>query len=243
MKTSDEVIETLRKVLNLAHGMNATQGEVEAAMARAKEIAMRYNIDLATVQIGQKDKSAFSIETDKTQVKIRSQHPQKYHDWIARTLMRCFDIHVIYLGRKGAAGIVFIGEKTDVAICVELFPWLEDVFYSTYYRGRKAGLYPISAASKNGVYAGLYYGIVEANKRMEEQIKRENPNAYALVVRSKEQAVQARVSNEFPKLETPKKQRETQMNHRAYMHGKEKGRSIKLNQLAGAQNPTSRLSM
>jgi predicted DsbA family dithiol-disulfide isomerase len=51
MNVDENVIEKLKKVLNLAN-RGGTQGEAEAAFRRAKEIAMRYNIDLASIEVG-----------------------------------------------------------------------------------------------------------------------------------------------------------------------------------------------
>ena len=47
----DAIIEKIRKVLALANGKNAYEGEMITALAKAKEMAMRHGIDLATIDI------------------------------------------------------------------------------------------------------------------------------------------------------------------------------------------------
>lgn len=226
MSVDERIVDKIRKCLALAHGRNATQGEMEVAMAKAKEIAMRHGIDMATVAAaGKQDSDKASMEIGKGEVQIRSQRPQKYHRFVCAALQEVFGIRVVRIWNK----YIFIGEATDVAISRELFPWLEDVFYSTYYRAMRAGEVECCAASKNGVYSGLYWGIVAANKRAEEQLKTEEKQTWALIVRNKDALVEAKMHEEFPHLEKGKERRLTSST-RAWNIGYEKGKTINLNQ-------------
>ncbi len=65
-----QILEKLKKILRLAANEAATPGEVEAAMARAKEIAMQHNIDLAMVDHTDPNTKAKSIEVEKGEVAI-----------------------------------------------------------------------------------------------------------------------------------------------------------------------------
>lgn len=234
MNTQNEaVIEKLRKVLNLANGLNATQGEMEAAMARAKEIALRHNIDLARIELNKDNgKGTADLKIEKHTLKIRSKHEQKYHRWIYAVFQECFDIKVIRTSWGGT--VYFIGETVDVMICTELFPWLENVFYRTYLKAKKEGRAMPCAADKNGVYWGLYRGIVEVNKREEQKLNKEEATCMALIVRRKEDLVQAKVEEEFPELEKARKSKLT-TNAAAMSFGYNEGKKIRLNQTGAGQ--------
>lgn len=89
MNASNDVIEKLKKVLNLAT-RGATEGEMEAAWKRAKEIAMRYNIDLASVDVSD-SKSTSKKKAEAGKFSIRSKYEQPYHRWVNFVLEECFD--------------------------------------------------------------------------------------------------------------------------------------------------------
>jgi len=224
---NDAVIEKLQKILNLAQaGRGATQGEMEAAMARAKEIALKHNIELSSVTPNADNgKNKETITIDKHTLRVRSQTQQKYHRWIFAVLKECFGIRVI----TGGSTIWFVGESVDVLICTQLFPWLEDVFYSTYNKAANAGIVQRNAAGKNGIYSGLYLGLVAANKREEAKLTKEEMGCMALVLVKKEDLIKAKVEEEFPTLRTPKA-RSLEISGRGQAHGYTKGKSIRLNQ-------------
>lgn len=227
---NDAVIEKIRKCLALAHGKNATPGEMEAAMGKAKEIALRYNIEIGSINLEEGKSAGAGMQTGKHEIKLRSKKEQKYHRYINWTLQEVFSIRVI---RFGGYGFCYIGEATDVAIATALFPWLEDVFYSTYYTAKKEGRVISCAAHKNGIYEGLWLGLVRANKREEEKLDDKDKGTMALVLRDKKQIVDAAVALAFPKLKSSK-QRDLDMSQDAKMIGFNKGKTIKLNQLGGA---------
>jgi len=224
-KVTDEIVERIRKCLALAHGKNATQGEMEVAMAKAKEIAMRYSIDIGTVGVAGKDDNKPSMTTDRGDIKLRSKKPQKYHYWINAALQEIFGIKVV----RTWNAFIYIGETVDVAICSELFPWLEDVFYSTYNtRANVTG--KRDAAAKNGTYWGLYRGLVDTNKRAEAALSATDKQSWALVVVNKSALVEQRMKEEFPSLKEGRKSSLRKVDHSAYEAGYEKGKSINLRQ-------------
>jgi len=233
-EVTDAVVDKIRKCLNLAHGKNATPGEMAAAMGKAKEIAMRYNIEIASINLSEGKSAAASMTTDKVGLHLRSKNEQLYHNPIYRVLRAVFGVRTIRIG-KGRGGIILVGESHDVAICKELFPWLEDVFYATYYKAKRAGQVISCAAHKNGIYVGLEHGIIEANKKEEAKLNKEEASCMALMVVDKTAMVDQRVEEEFPDL---KEARNTtsQVAGFATQIGYNKGKSIKLNQLGGQTN-------
>ena len=86
--------------------------------------------------------------------------------------------------------ITLIGEAVDIAIAKEIFVWLQDLFPSLYKRAIKSGMLRDCAASRNGFWGGLWQGILEANKRQEASVKQAEAQTYALVLRSKEDAIE-----------------------------------------------------
>ena len=225
-KVTDEIVERIRKCLALAHGRNATQGEMEVAMAKAKEIAMRYGIDIAGVGIAGKEDEKRQMTTDNVAIQPRSKHPQKYHRYINWVLQSVFGIKVIRSGNR----FFYIGETVDVAICRELFPWLEDVFYSTYNKAANDCQIDRTAADKNGMYQGLHDGILAANKRAEEALTSTEKSTWALVVVNKSALVQKRMETDFPHLTKGRASTIRTFNPVAHGIGYAKGRSINLRQ-------------
>lgn len=229
MKPTDEIVDRIRKCLALANGRNATPGEMEAAMGKAKEIAMRYNIEIASINMNEGKSAGSSLTIDKGAVKIRSKRPQQYHRWIYSTLMEVFSIRVITHGSSA----YFIGEASDVAISQELFPWLEDVFWSTFYKAAKAGiLEQYNSAHRNGCYQGLYIGIIRVNKREEEKLNEKDKQCWGLIVRDKSALIDQRVEEDYPDLEKAKS-RGLKTDWNAYKHGVAKGQQVNLRQTGG----------
>lgn len=227
----DEIIERIRKCLALAHGKGATQGEMEAAMGKAKEIAMRYQLEIADIALDTgKDKKTNAITTDKGTVKIRSKHFRPYHKYVCGVLQEIFGIRIIRVYRS----YVFIGESFDVAVCCELFPWLEESFWGCYWQIRKSrGETDYEAATANGAYTGFYRGILEANKRAEQALNQQEKQSWALMVVGKAALVEQRVKEEFPSLSKSRASSMRAFDNDAYHTGYAKGRSVNLRQVGG----------
>lgn len=228
----------LKKVLSLAN-RGGTPAEAEAALVKAKEIAIRYNIDLASVDVSEEEtKKGIQVEANKD-LKTRSKYRQPYHTCIARVLMECFDVHVIWQVTREQNGIsvnhvTIIGEKMDVAICKELFPWLEKIFPKTLSKAVSAGLLTYSMADTNGCYHGLEEGIVAANKKAEQDLhlSASDTNKYAMVLRSKKDKVEELVETLYPNLKS-RRTRSIKSNYGAFAYGQSEGHKIKLGQMGG----------
>src|SRR6266545_1551430 len=106
MKPTDEIVNKIRKCLALANGLNATQGEMETAMGKAKEIAMRYNIDITNVSMTDPtSQGGMEIEEDRS-LKIRSQYQQPYHKWIFHILEEVFEIRILFFKMSTYGGVI-----------------------------------------------------------------------------------------------------------------------------------------
>jgi hypothetical protein len=230
-----QLMEKLAKILRLANCKGATQGEVEAAMMRAKALAEKHQIDLAMVSLEDpNEKRSLNITIERKDVAIRSKRFQLYHNSIWDVMYLVFGVRVI---RFGNSRFCFVGESTDVLICQELFPWLEDVFYSTYYKAKQAGIVRSCAAHKRGIYEGLARGIAAANKRHKEERTVQEEQCLAMVLRSKQDLIEEQLKD-IPE----QKEREVDVDFNAYMHGKREGAKIKLNQMSGSGAARTQLS-
>lgn len=239
MKPNSEIMERLRKILTLASDRGAQPGEIEAAMAKAKELAIRHNIELGSIDLtnNEKVKGAIEVETDSS-TKTRSKYQQPYHGWIYSILAEIFDVKTIRTGYPSPGGYVMshltiIGEPVDVAIAVAVFPYLEKVFPATLSRAVSAGKLIYCAADTNGCYRGLYIGIKETNEREKEKLNQKEAHIYSMVVRNKMDMIDQRMRELFPKL---KKGRNSsyQISSYATRYGYREGKKINLRQISSS---------
>ena len=236
MKADSAVIEKIRKMLALAGDKAASKGEIENAMAKAKEIAMRHAIDIASIIPKNGNKATVhDIQKDST-LKTRSVREQPYHRYVYNVIMEVFEIDLVRSGHKDCYGdwvttaIHLIGDPTDIEIVKVIFPWLESIFPRTLSRLVKKHELTARAADANGFFLGMAQGIVEANKREEEKLSEEDKQTYALVVVGKQEAIQKAKEELFPKLNKPKSNRRAH-NGFAIALGQEEGRKVNLNQV------------
>lgn len=245
---TDEIAEKIRKILNLTVERGATQGEMEAAVGKAKEMAMRYGIDLASLNVGDGGpKQEWDVRNDDS-LKIRTQYEQPFHRWIFNVLQDVFGTRFI-LSRgqgKNRSNVIFhkiwiIGETTDIVIVKALFPWLEQIYWDTFYEGAKKGLFEKNAAGRNGCYAGLSRGIKEANKNTEAAFTPEEQGKWAVVLVKKEDLIQRKMAADFPNLRN-RQARSIDMDSNAYSHGYERGKQVNLSQSGSGSKPAGHLN-
>ena len=103
----DRIAERIQKCLRLANGRNATEGEMQAAMSKAAEIARRHGLDLAEIsQRNLEQGKPSGMQMVNSPVGFRSRNKQRYHPPIAQVLRSVFGIRVIETWR----GFHFLGE-------------------------------------------------------------------------------------------------------------------------------------
>lgn len=228
----DAIVEKLSKILRLANGKGVTQGEIEAAMSRAGELARKHNIDLSTIDFTEKNTGPKGIEVVKEELGIRSKTFQLYHAPIWFVFREVFNVRSVLCGYR----VVLVGDTTDVMICRMLLPWLEEVFRSTYTKAKHVGVALPCAADKRGIYEGLAQGIILANQREEDKLDPKTKQNLGLVVRSKQEQVQQALIKFFPVLQNVKS-RSQGVNAGAYGFGVAEGKKINLAQAGpGKQN-------
>jgi hypothetical protein len=260
---NEKVMDKLRKVLRLAGDKAATQGEIEAAMAAAKKIAMEHNIELGSVDLADPKANAGGAEvhTDED-LKVKAAFERRYHSWVFHIVQEMFGVRVFvsrykHGSRQRIHKVWIIGDATDVAMAKAIFSWLEDLYPKSYLHAVNSFQIANDAASQHGYYRGLTAGILEANQKEEDEVLNTwraqgqgEANKYAMVLRNKEMAIEKKVAQLFPAL-VKKKEEEAKKDkkppkspkyseHAAYL-GYEKGKSINLNQVGGASAPKGQI--
>lgn len=242
MKQIDpEIISKLTKILRLAGDKAAHPGEVENAMAKARAIAVQHNIELSSIDLTDDTKVADAMQVSKdSTLRTSTNFERRQHPWIYRVVREVFGVHIILNYRqRGSRRIVncihLIGDPVDVAIAKEIFPFLEKSFVGIFNRAVREGTLVRCAADMNGCYRGVYRGILETNRREEAKTVQTSssyvgPAKYALVLRKKEELIEAAEKKFFPDAE-PIKQRQKQVNHFAEAYGTLEGRKINLRQI------------
>lgn len=224
------IIETLKKILAKADPTRgATEAEASAAMAAAQRLAIKHNIDLASVSVD--EPGAIKIETDRVDLGGDGSTRRPHYKPIARCLQNCFDIRVIYCGPR----VVLIGEKTDLAIAQYCWAWLSEVFprlYREYVKERGSFIGDKSfdtVVRRRSFYEGMQYGIQNANARQRAEVRTSSDGErYALVLVRKEEVVAERVTAEFPQLRSMR-DHTTGTLPGAFYNGQAQGSKIKLN--------------
>lgn len=236
---NNDIIEKLQKILALTEtGRGATQGEVEAAMARAAEIARKHGIEMASIPKREENRSRVAMEMDTAkELKTSTRYEHPYHNFIAKTLEDVFGVRfIIWKTHLGSHPYItqmhIVGEATDVAIVVALYPWLEKMFPKIFGEGVAAGRFSKKRtfADQNGCYFGLYKGIVERNHREEEKMGNEDRDKWALVVVDKRDTIARHVDENYKFGKA--KQSHKKYSQAGYEYGSERGQNINLRQVS-----------
>ena len=216
---NDAIISKLQKILARADtSRGATQAEAEAAMAKAQQLAIEHDIDLASISL---ETGKIEIETDRAELDGGTATQRPHHRPIAQVLMHCFDVKVLWhgVGNRWLAKATIIGEKTDVVIATYCWKYLCGVYPELFRkfsadhgsdlaRWDRDTNYHFTTATegkqRTSFYEGLTMGIIKANQRQRAQAKADQVSGsqYSLVLVQKEDAVAARCAQEFPKAGT-----------------------------------------
>jgi len=224
---NNDIFDKLKKILALAE-RGGTQAEMEAAMAKAQEMAAKHNIELGEIMAQRdEDQQAEVIETDRADINYRAGTKKLEHAYIVQVLMTCFEVRVIYRGNFAA---VFLGEKTDVRLVQFCFKFLESQFSKLMrrYVASIGGSGYGTANQQHSFYTGLASGISAVNRRIREEAKATNESMALVLVKKKEEVVNKRVAEEFPDLREAK-QTKYEVDYNALTNGINTGKQIKLN--------------
>ena len=229
-----DIIEKLKKILARADSTrNPSEEEVKTAMAMAQRIAMENNIALGELMTATQDETGeHTIETTQGDVAFKTAEEKIYHRQIFRVIRECFDVHTLwsytYVLGKQRRSILLFGERADVEIGKFAFGYLETVFPDCMLDwARNAGYEDyIPREVRHSYFEGFASGVIEANRRVEEEAKKEA--CYALVIQNKEAIVEAAYLKAFPSCGTKRQGRQGGVNMNARSAGHAAGRTIKI---------------
>lgn len=241
MQTPQQVIEKLRKLLRLATDKAATQGEAEAAMQKAQELALRYKVELAGIDHAERPAEEY---TEDRQIR-RKTFQAKYVEWIVR---KHFNVQMV----MGAAGELFvIGKPTDIAFAKWVMEFLEGEFprlWTAYQKQTQCG----QGARVNyffGIYQGLDSKLTENKQRVEAEAlieaemagKKRIAENYQLAVVTDQKALDAAVRRFHPNLRRGGRANIRIRHESAIDAGRRAGSQININRPLGGRTTTGRL--
>lgn len=147
MKSMDELMEKVEKLLALA-GNNTSEDEAKQAALMAQKLIAKYNLDMSK-----------STAQEEKMVLLPATHPNNngYRGHLAPIVGQNFRCKAIYVGSQ----IHFFGLEADCKTCVEVFNYLYTVIRKNTchreYVARKAGTFVkgMSASYQQGFLVGL----------------------------------------------------------------------------------------
>lgn len=122
----ENIIDKIRKLLALARDKGASEHEAAAAMTKASDLLMRYNID------------AGAIDQEEERVKVmrgnRTAPLDKWEGILAQAVAHLYDCRTIHWGKV----YCFVGRSFNVRACEETFPYVLEQVEAQYKLGLKA---------------------------------------------------------------------------------------------------------
>ena len=205
---NDTLISKIKKLLEL--GTSSNPHEAELALMKARELALRENIDLAAIELF-KDTKAEPIDKNEVSSGNRFSVCQKFCNWI---LVNHFNVRVILTGsRYSGRSITLVGKKTDLEIAKYVNGFLNQEFMRLWhkYRAETNVRTQERGSFLYGCYRGLDEKLLETKRaaeqdelgkvaaKMDKQIE-EVKSKYALMVISQGDRLKEATNKFFPKL-------------------------------------------
>lgn len=236
----EKVIDKIQKLLALA-GNNASQAQAEEAMKKAKELAVRHQLDISTLSAASPNKG---MDVDKKGLVPDRIDPRAIeYNYVATALINCFDARCIKHTRSPSFGtfsegreieFVFVAEKTDLVIINYCWTWLRSAYqkaFTQFLRKNNIHMRYWTLEKRHAFYFGMTHGITEANKKAVQDLSASDKGKYAIVLADKQEEIAKYVKALFPNIDNrgsvtfrvdPEQQSTLQAGYRA-------GMEIKLN--------------
>lgn len=221
-------LEKIKKLLNLAT-KNTNAAEMEAAMAKAIEIATLHGIDLAKIQIGsaEKKKKEYSNDT----MYFGSRMPI-VHDYVSSIVREFFNTKIVSCGnRKLGRFLYFVGTKEDIEMSKFVYSFLSNKMMDLWHGYHAQTSCAVRAREPYfmGVYGGLHNKLENQRKQTESESNMDSgtANQYAIMIRNNKQDLELAVQNMFSDLRQIKpKERNT--NDSSYYSGYQAGQNVNI---------------
>lgn len=180
MARKKDIRETIQNLLDLANNPGATEAEAQAALCKAKELMMKYNLDQITIEKTSQENRWKDVQSYTTDVTFSKQ----VEPWIAdladliASNSRCESCFTHQHGRKRRT-IKFYGYDEDLQICTIMFNYALYCIWSKFPEIRKKwyDLYGFTIKEcrpyTDSYAVGFIRGIREAFQKQYEEHKDE----------------------------------------------------------------------
>lgn len=138
MARKKDIRDTIQNLLDLANNKGATEAEAQAALLKAKELMMKYNLDQVEIEKAANGTNHRDVQSYKTDVTFSKQvEPwiSDLADLIAKNA-RC-ESYFIHRGNEKRRTIAFYGYDEDLQLCVIMFNYALYCIWSKFPEIRK----------------------------------------------------------------------------------------------------------
>lgn len=233
---NEQLLEKLKKLLNLSKSAN--QHEAELALQKATAMATEAGIDLAIVSARQvSETEKLELIQEKIDCGKRMASLQKYASWL---LKRHFSVDIVYSGSAYYGRTLnILGDKKDVEFAKFVNEFVQDDMqrrWDYYKKTNNLGVKYKDTFMYN-VWRGLDQKLAEAKTTVEqtrfsamnESERSSTQTRYGLVVASKKQAVEGFTHKSFPRLKSTTTRVNIVSNSTIAQDGFSVGRSMSVN--------------
>lgn len=222
----DAMVRKIKFLLRKAQ--TTTKGEMEACMAKAQELALKYQLDLASIDPNSEE---FEVNETTFMENVRLNNECKY---AARICQEYFNISVYYQTiwatgtNKSRQQIRVVGTDVDQALAKYVFDYLVGEFRDLWNTALKAGEYRI--VDRHQFMLGLYHGVflrLQAEKQAQVQERG------LMVISNKLVQRKNFLEQHRPDLKVGKKEHVNEGDQTAYQDGVKKGRALQIRKGVG----------
>jgi hypothetical protein len=246
------ILDKIRKLLQVDPAKGSTQSEAEQALMAAQRLALKHNIDLASVDTSA-DTSAGEPIINQPWTPQREGGGEcaarlpTCHKFITWILERYFGVKVIEItkwgeyedkgrkleGRRKSLSIV--GRQSNVQISIYVYGYLHREFMDLWHDHNKR--YNSSMADRNGFFYGLYIGLSEKLEKDKGAVEAEaqaelgseaTSRSVALMLVGEKEKVDQRVKEAHPRLKYRTVPNGPINDYGALYSGKEAGHKIEI---------------
>jgi hypothetical protein len=224
---NNELIEKIKKLLALSESSN--EHESSLALQMAQNLAIKHNIELATVKAYDSNKEE-DIKTINISVGKRSPIVNRY---VTNIVRNHFQIRIIKLGtRDQGFSYIFVGTPTNNQIAKFVFEFLTHEFTRRWnkYSSKKSVQTKERTSFYTGMYNGLDQKLRDQKKQTEDTINDPSiKNNYSLMIVNQTENLNKAVAKMFPKLTYTKSYTRNTIYDNAYSDGVKQGKEININ--------------
>ena len=234
MSDKQKMIERLQKLLRMADGQ-ANENESQTALVLAHKLMKEHGMQMADL----KEATGVDWDIEKWTSEWKSQI-DSYSRILACATAKLFDCEwwMLRPGRRYGykVSLCFTGEKVDLAMAIEVWPWLGKESMRFARTGYGSGWSPSHRCFAESFACRVLERASEMSEKDRKSNGDEDDQKYALVVRDKENAIQEFLENDGVKLKMRNSSLKGGYDHNAATAGTEAGGRVNLNFRKGVSN-------